>query len=50
MGAKIYRLVWTDPKTGKKQSTWWQASISEEEKQKIEKEYGVETTIETKEA
>lgn len=49
---ELYRLVWTNPKTGKKCSNWWTMSkdVAIKDKDKIEKEYGCECTLETMKA
>ena len=45
---KLYRLVWDDPKTGKKQASWWSPSLEAtcSDKDRVETEYGVKTEIE----
>lgn len=48
---KLYRLVWEDPKTGKKQSNWWAPTLESAcmDKDRIEAELGVKTEVEERE-
>lgn len=48
---KLYRLVWDNPKTDKKNSTWWMPSMEAcaADKDRIETEYGVKCELEEKE-
>lgn len=48
---KLYRLVWTDPKTGKKMSNWWTPTLATacEDKDAIEQTYNTKCEIEERE-
>ena len=48
---KLYRVVWNNPETKKKNSTWWMGDIEscKNDKERIEKEMKVTCEVETRE-